>query len=97
MYIAGNELSDWLNESKAIKNAVLNCYKETISDMSDNLLTDPRSCNNHHIVNPDFLQTPKYMMGFYPDLQNNQPQIGLSHYHRIPLNISNIKSWLIFF
>ena len=72
MYIAENEFSEWLNESEAIKNAVLQCYKETISDMSDNLLTDPRSCNNHHIINPDFSQNPKYMMGFYPDKQNNQ-------------------------
>ncbi len=62
MYIAENEFSEWLNESEAIKNAVLQCYKETISDMSDNLLTDPRSCNNHHIINPDFSQNPKYMM-----------------------------------
>lgn len=72
MYIPNNELSEWINESETIKNEVLRCYKETISDMTDNVLNDPRSNNNHHIVNPDFNQTPKYLMGFFPDMENNQ-------------------------
>jgi GNAT superfamily N-acetyltransferase len=72
MYIPNNKLSEWINESDAIKNAVLRCYKETISDMTNDVLNDPRSRHNHHFVNPDFNQNPKYMMGFFPDMENNQ-------------------------
>jgi GNAT superfamily N-acetyltransferase len=72
MHVPSNELSEWVNESKKIKNELLNCYKAVISDMTDNVLTDSRSRNNHHIVNQDFEQQPKYMMGFLPNMERHE-------------------------
>lgn len=66
MYIPAEELQEWLNESKSVGKHLLQGYRGAISNMTNDIISDPRSANNSHIVNSDFSPNPKYMMGFTP-------------------------------
>ncbi len=64
MFIERKETKDWLEDFPYCHSALLSGYKESISDMTNSILTDPRSSRNTHIVNGDFERTPIYFMGF---------------------------------
>ena len=67
--IQTHETKDWLNDYPHCHGYLLQGYKEAISDMTDNLLLDPRSSKNFHVLNDDFINTPAYFMGV-----NAQPE-----------------------
>ena len=72
MLIKNEELTDWLKEQPQVVAPLLQGYKEAISDMSSDLLIDPRSSKNIHIVNPEFETEQKYFMGMEPLPERHQ-------------------------
>lgn len=61
------ETKNWLTEEPNVAAHLLQGYKETISDMTDDLLTDPRSSQNDHLTNQFFSSDPQYFMAFNPE------------------------------
>jgi GNAT superfamily N-acetyltransferase len=72
IFVPQNEFSEWVSEEPHVVPALLEGYRAAISDMGSNLLTDPRSSNNAHVVNPDFANHPQYFMGFQPMPERHQ-------------------------
>lgn len=72
MFIPQNEFSEWVYEEPRVVPALLEGYRAAISDMGSNLLTDPRSSSNAHILNPDFSTQPRYFIGFQPLPERHQ-------------------------
>lgn len=64
MLIQQKEFSKWLSDKPHLVTPLLKGYKEAISDMGSDLLTDPRSSKNTHIMNPGFVTQQRYFMGF---------------------------------
>lgn len=64
MIIQSEETKEWFIEEPHSKDAVFKAYKETIPDILDDLLIDPRSSQNTHIVNRDFSHMPRYLAAF---------------------------------
>jgi len=72
IFVPQNEFSEWVSEEPHVVPALLEGYRAAISDMGSNLLTDPRSSKNAHVVNPDFANHPQYFMGFQPMPERHQ-------------------------
>ena len=64
MIIQQDETEDWFKEYPCCHSSLLQDYKEAISDMTDQILIDPRSSKNTHIVNNEFVTQPTYFMAF---------------------------------
>ena len=58
------EMKEFLKQNSHCHNSLLQGYKEAISDMTDSILSDPRSSKNTHMMNENFVHTPKYFIGF---------------------------------
>lgn len=72
MLIQNEELADWLSECPQVALPLLEGYKAAISDMGGDLLKDPRSSKNVHVMNPDFATEQRYFMGFQPFTKPHQ-------------------------
>jgi GNAT superfamily N-acetyltransferase len=72
MLIQQGEFSEWLSEEPHVVPALLEGYRAAISDIGSNLLTDPRSSKNTHVVNAEFRTQPRYFMGFQPFTEKRQ-------------------------
>lgn len=64
MMVTKAETLDWLNEEPIVATHLLQGYRASISDMTDDLLSDPRSSQNDHLVNRLFSSDPQYFMAF---------------------------------
>ena len=64
MLINEKEFPEWLSAEPHLIPPLLQGYREAISDMGYDLLTDPRSSRNTHIVNCEFVTLQQYFMGF---------------------------------
>lgn len=64
MVIQKEELRDWFKDYPHCNEFLKQGYQEAISDMTDNILSDPRSSRNTHVVNNEFVNQPAYFMGF---------------------------------
>lgn len=71
MFIKKSEVKEWFSEEPHSEKAVFKAYKETITDILNDLLIDPRSAPNSYIVNQDFSTTPKYLAAFTSDQDNH--------------------------
>lgn len=72
IFVPQNKFSEWMSEEPHVVPALLEGYRAAISNMGGNLLTDPRSSKNDHVVNPDFSNHPQYFMGFQPLPERHQ-------------------------
>jgi GNAT superfamily N-acetyltransferase len=66
LFIPQEEFSEWLYDEPHLVTPLLQGYSEAISDMGGNLLKDPRSSKNAHVLNPDFAKQQRYFMGVQP-------------------------------
>lgn len=66
LFIPQEELSEWLSDEPHLVAPLLQGYNDAISNMGGNLLTDPRSSKNSHVLNPEFAKQQRYFMGFQP-------------------------------
>lgn len=64
LFIPQEEFSEWLSDEPHLIALLLRGYSDAISDMGGNLLTDPRSSKNAHVLNSDFAKQQRYFMGF---------------------------------
>lgn len=62
--VTNEETKDWLMEEPKANEYLLEAYKAAISDMTDDILLDPRSSQNTHLINENFSSDPQYMMAF---------------------------------
>ncbi|UCV01156.1 GNAT family N-acetyltransferase [Acidovorax radicis] len=80
LFVQQEEFSEWLSDEPHLLAPLLQGYGDAISDMGGNLLTDPRSSKNAHVLNPDFAKQQRYFMGF----QHKQFQFVLSCLYVFP-------------
>jgi len=67
-----DEFREWLAEEPQVILPLLEGYKAAISDMGSNLLLDPRSTGNDHIINPEFSTEPRYFMGYQANRERQE-------------------------
>ncbi|OOE81416.1 hypothetical protein BZG72_11155 [Salinivibrio sp. PR6] len=64
MILQREETEEWFEDFPHCHDFFLQGYVEAISDMTESVLTDPRSSRNMHVVNNNFEKEPIYFMGF---------------------------------
>lgn len=64
MIIKKEETNEWLKDYPHCQEFLIKGYREAILDMTNNILSDPRSSKNSYILNNEFENQPIYFMGF---------------------------------